>query len=131
MEVTIKRVLFTEDGVQGVMIIDDHVCFSTLEPEWKNNAANISCIPEGQYLCKRIDSPKHGDTFQVMNVPERNYIEIHSGNTEVDTEGCILLGMEPGEVDGKRAILSSKAAFERFMQIMTNIQTFILTVKNL
>ena len=131
MEMTLKRVLFTDDGTQGVLITDGRLKFLTLEPEWKNNARGISCIPEGQYLCKRVDTPKHSITFEVMQVPGRDSILIHSGNTEADTEGCILLGMEAGEVDGKRAVLRSKEAFEKFLKLTNDKQTFMLSVKNL
>lgn len=131
MEMTLKRVLFTDDGTQGVLISDGRLRFLTMEPEWKDNVRGISCIPEGSYLCKRVDTPKHGNTFEVLQVPGRDSILIHSGNTEADTEGCILLGMEAGEIDGKRAVLRSKEAFGKFFELTNDKQTFMLNVKNL
>jgi hypothetical protein len=131
VKLTLKRILFTDDGTQGVLLIENNFAFVTMEPEWKDNLRGISCIPAGQYLCKRVDTPKHGNTFQVMQVPGRDSILFHSGNVEVDTEGCILLGMEPGIVDGKRAVVRSKEAFGKFLEILKDKQTFNLNVKNL
>lgn len=113
------------------MIVDGWLRFFTLEPEWKDNAKDISCIPEGQYLCKRVDTPLHGNTFEVTKVPGRDSVLIHSGNTEIDTKGCVLLGIEAGEVNGKRAVLRSKEAFELFKDLTKDKMTFLLNVKNL
>ena len=40
----------------------------TLENPWLDNEPYVSCIPKGNYKCHRVDSPRYGDTFQVMNV---------------------------------------------------------------
>jgi len=101
----------------------------TLEPPWKDNQHGISCIPAGTYECKRYLSPKHGyDVFEVLNVPGRSNIEIHVGNTPVDTEGCILVGTEFGKVDGEGAIVHSKTAFHALMQYLDGRDTFTLTI---
>lgn len=144
MELILKRVLFTDDGTLGVLICGNHPVCVTLEENWRDNAKGISCIPEGQYLCQRVDTPHHGITYQVMNVPGRSAILFHSGNSEKDTEGCILVGMEYGEVkatddqtkqtEDQLAVLRSKEAFERFMELMGGREngrsTFALRIKN-
>ena len=140
MEFTLKRVLLTDDGVAGVLINGSRPVCLTLEEEWKDNAKGISCIPNGDYLCQRVTTPKHGLTYQVMDVPGRTAILIHSGNTEADTEGCILVGKEYGIVEAKDddsgqvekqiAVLRSKEAFSEFMRIVGDKQTFALHVRS-
>lgn len=140
MEFTLKRVLFTDDGVLGVLIKGSKEVCRTLEREWKDNARGLSCIPEGSYLCQRVDTPKHGNTFEVTSVPHRTAILIHSGNTEADSEGCILVGMEVGElkekdattgaIEPQMAVLRSKEAFEKFMDLTEGKNSFALHVKN-
>jgi hypothetical protein len=63
-------------------------------------------------------SPKFGRTWQVMDVPERDHILFHAGNTHKDTHGCILLGMQFGRIGSESAILASRSAFNRFMDLM-------------
>src|SRR4051794_23570794 len=65
---------------------------ATLELPWKGNLHGISCIPAGTYLCKLRFSPKHKrDVYQVQDVPDRDNVEIHIGNTVDDTEGCVIV----------------------------------------
>ena len=68
----------------------------TAEDDWLDNAARVSCIPAGSYVTRRVTSPKFGETFEVTGVPGRANILFHHGNTEEDTEGCILLGSSFG-----------------------------------
>lgn len=71
-----------------------------LELPWKYNQRRMSCIPEGIYPIRRYDSPTHGDVFLLESVPNRDYIEIHSGNFHYDILGCILPGHEIVDIDG-------------------------------
>ena len=91
-EVILRRIAGSCDGVFGAMIEDDHVIVSTLERPNIYNIKDYSCIPEGSYICKRIDSPSHGNTFEVIDVPGRTDIQFHIGNTINDTKGCMLVG---------------------------------------
>lgn len=127
-EMIIRRVAVNHDGVFGV-IIDGVIPFAlTLENEWRNNERNVSCIPEGRYLCKRYSSQKYPDTFEITKVPNRSYILFHTGNTDEDTAGCVLIAEEFGELNKETAILSSKKGFKEFMARLTNVQEFYLTV---
>lgn len=72
-------------------------CF-TLEDSFTLGERNPKgCIPVGEYDVV-ID---FSDRFQqymphVMDVPGFTGIRIHKGNTDKDTEGCILVGMSEG-----------------------------------
>ena len=139
MEITLKRVVFSDDGVQGVLVNGNTVVCLTLEEEWKDNSKGISCIPVGSYLCRRVNTKGHGITYEVQDVPGRDAILFHSGNTEEDTEGCILTGKEfgyvkvkdedTGELREKQAVLNSKSAFAYLMSVLNDRETFVLHVK--
>ena len=109
------RIARTQDGVFGVLIQGSKPFAVTLEPEDRDNQKGISCIPEGMYYCEPWDSPKFGKTYEVLNVPNRTKILIHSGNTEDDSKGCILVAESFGELGGKTAILDSRKGKEEFL----------------
>jgi hypothetical protein len=136
MEFFLHRKETTEDGTFGELYIDDCWLY-TLELPWRNNATDVSCIPEGSYLCQLVDTPHHGLTYQVL-VPGRVGVLFHSGNTEIDTKGCILLGLstgsmdardpDSGEIEKQPAVLQSKEAFKLFMDRMNGTSSFVLHI---
>lgn len=98
----------------------------TIEKPWLNNEPFNSCIPEGSYLVKPTDSPKFGPTYYVESISdvgvgldhgERTHILFHAGNTVDDTSGCIVVGENFGVIDGKRAVLNSKATMQELLRI--------------
>ena len=128
--VEIIRLEESADGNIGVLKIDKIVFCWTLELPYRMNKQNISCIPTKQYSCRRTISSKFGNTFQVLDVPDRSNILFHPGNTEKNSKGCILLGKSIGSLIGKRAVLDSHITFEKFMLSMKNTNDFNLTIKN-
>lgn len=140
MELVLKRILFSDDGAAGVLICGNQPVCLTLEEDWRDNQKGISCIPEGSYLCRRRTTAAHGETFEVTEVPGRTGILIHSGNTEMDTEGCILPGMEYGSIgawddqsktiEPQLAVLRSREAFKKFMALVGDRELFALHVRN-
>lgn len=79
------------DCTLGRLAIDGFQCF-TLELPWRNNIANISCVPEGTYTFFKRNSPTNGRVLELKNVKDRTFIQIHAGNFTSHTEGCILVG---------------------------------------
>lgn len=131
LEVLLRRVnTHPEEGTTGVLIVDGNPICITLEPTWRNNERNISCIPSGRYLCKRVDSPKYGDTFEVRNVPNRSHILFHTGNKDSHTKGCILLGERFTVVNNEYWITESRAAMMEFrQQIGASTESFYLNIE--
>lgn len=79
----------------------------------------------GYYTCRRRLSPHFGyDVFEVLDVPGCSFIELHRGNTEIDSEGCVLLGLaREGDY-----VIHSAAAFNIFMEIQQAVDKFELIV---
>jgi len=105
------RIRSTETETMGVLHINGKLACYTIEPPFRGNQDNISCIPDGAYDVVLYNSPSKGMVPLLLRVPERDYIEIHVGNTAAETEGCILPGMMPGHLGGKPAVIKSKEAF--------------------
>ena len=118
-----------EHGTLGSLLISGELFCTTLEPKDADNKENISCIPTGYYHCKRINSPRFGNVFEVSKVPNRTHILFHAGNTDDNTSGCILLGQYPGKLaNGDRATLNSGNTFKRFMDRMIGLNEFDLLI---
>lgn len=115
-------------GTFGVLRINKMVFCCTLELPERMNASNVSCIPAGQFLCRKINSPSFGTTFQVHDVPGRSEILFHPGNWVRNSRGCILLGASFDKLQGERAITNSDATFNEFMTVMEPHDTASLTI---
>jgi hypothetical protein len=124
--ITLKRIAMSEAGTFGVLV-DGGLPFAvTLERRWADNQADVSSIPPGAYRCKRVASPRFGETFEVTGVPGRSRILFHKGNTVADTHGCVLVGEQ---FEGP-AILSSAKGFEEFMEKTRGADGFTLHIED-
>lgn len=113
----------------GIFIANGKILYS-LEPAWRDNERNISCIPKGEYDCHfmaRSSSGKYRNVYHVKNVSDRSGILIHNGNIHQHTKGCILLGTKEGVLGGQPAVLASRSAMNEIVRIM-NKQPFKLKV---
>lgn len=88
--ITLDR-FYQPDCTLGRLSIDGFQCF-TLELPDLSNQKNISCIPEGEYDYFFRVSSRNGNVLELNNVPDRTYIQIHSGNFTRQVKGCILVG---------------------------------------
>tara|TARA_R110002074_G_scaffold102073_1_gene220502 strand:- start:71 stop:490 length:420 start_codon:yes stop_codon:yes gene_type:complete len=91
------RDTFSEKSTIGELFLNGERICDTLENPWLDNQRNISCIPEGNYDV-RLRLPRESATrdylhLLVQDVPNRDWILFHRGNTAKDTRGCILVGL--------------------------------------
>ena len=121
---TLKRREFEQKQILGDFEASENgtVIFSckTLELPWLNNQRSISCIPPGTYSVVKRTSDKYGTHFQLLNVPDRSMILIHSGNFYSHTLGCILVGSGYQDInqDNVRDIIESKNTLVKLYAIM-------------
>ena len=86
---TLKRT-YEGEKTTGVLALPDGTELITLERPWLNNEPFVSCIPEGQYIVRRNTSGRH-QWYELLDVPERSFIEIHAATRVNHLEGCIGL----------------------------------------
>jgi len=93
-------------------------CF-TIEPPWKYNQSNISCIPPGRYLIQKRWSFKFREHYILLNVYNRDYILIHSGNTYKNTKGCIIVGngFKDLDGDGYQDVTNSRKTLDKLLEL--------------
>lgn len=117
MTLTLTRLSSTEDGTLGELAINGERRFFTMEPD--EDRPQHPAIPVGTYPVVVSYSTRFKRMLPVvLNVPGRLGIRIHPGNTEQDTEGCILLGM----AQTKTAVLRSREACELFQSAIAPCQ---------
>jgi len=92
----------------------------TIEPPWKENEKNVSCIPCGDYKVKHRISEKYGKHLTLIGVTNRTYILLHWGNYYYNTEGCIIVGNKHRDInaDGNLDVVNSKKTFNKIMQLL-------------
>lgn len=122
-----------ENGTFGMLVKEgdsEPLCF-TCELPWLDNHPQTSCIPIGMYQCMAYTSAKHPQAWAVANVPNRSGILIHTGNTEYDSKGCILVGDKLGTINGLPAVLNSKMTMAMLKSKLEDIFELQITAKNL
>jgi len=117
------------------MFIDKGVAFAVcLELPWRNNKQNKSCIPAGIYHCKRRTWGKYKGYFEIMNVPGRTGIIIHTGICDKHTLGCPLVGELFERFYYKNhwwnGILKSRKGFNEFMSKVKDVDEFELEIRD-
>ena len=93
----IIRETFTEVSTIGNLYLNGEWLCDTLELPYRDNQRSISCIPAGQYKV-RLRTARESSTrdylhLLVKDVPDRDYILFHIGNSAKDTRGCVLVGI--------------------------------------
>ncbi len=87
MTLVLERRPASDDVILGQLFVDGRFECFTLE------GARVA-IPTGTYPVTITASQRFGRLLPLVNdVPGRTGIRIHAGNTDADTEGCILVGL--------------------------------------
>lgn len=127
MEIELVRFATLADKTLGRIRYNGRELY-TIEREWLGNEVNVSCIPEGPYKLKRVNSPRFGSNmWEVAEVPDRTHILIHVANYAHDVIGCIGLGLTVfGNLGG---VGSSRKAIKRFYDDTQAYDTMNLTIR--
>lgn len=96
MEITLQREQSDEHRTHGDLFTDGTWLCHTLEDVVRGNKIKgQTAIPAGRYRITTEHSQRFGPgTITINEVPNFTAVRIHGGNSEADTEGCPLLGME-------------------------------------
>jgi len=127
MNIKIKRFQNSAAGggwTLGRMFLDDSFfCFTCEDEKRSTKVRGETRIPPGTYPVKfrevasdktakyRKKYPWFTWHLELQNVPGFQYVYIHVGNSEADTDGCILVGMQVNIANG--TVGSSGIAFEK------------------
>ena len=94
MELVLTRDAFLPTRTLGKLYADNvFECFTCEDAVRDKKIAGETAIPKGRYRVIITLSNRFKRELPILlNVPNYEGVRIHSGNTEADTEGCILCG---------------------------------------
>ncbi len=97
MELTLNRNACTDKSTPGTLLIDGKFECYTLEDIVRDEkVAGCTAIPAGEYRVIINQSARFKRLLPLLiDVPGFEGVRIHPGNTDADTEGCILVGDTP------------------------------------
>lgn len=126
MQITIKRIYKTDTSTIGELLIDGvWECFTLEDVERKVKVKGETAIPKGTYKVIINESNRFKRLLPLLlNVPDFEGVRIHSGNTNHDTEGCILVG----KTMNKNYIGDSRKAFDKLFKKMQLAKDITLTI---
>ena len=113
-KVEVKRTFKGTEYTIGKLYIDGTYFCDTMEDTVRTGEkiAGKTAIPAGTYKVKMTWSPRFKRYLpEILNVPNFSGVRIHAGNSALDTEGCILLGLNKV----KARVVCSKNAVEFFI----------------
>lgn len=126
--VTLER-SYTPWGTLGKLVTPNAPVLRTLERPWLLNEKNVSCIPEGVYTCKRVESPRFGSTFEVCDVENRTHILFHALNEITETQGCIGVGERLLIRKNEYFLSNSRKGLNLFLAAFDGVDEFKLIVR--
>ena len=106
-------------NIEGKLFIDNvFECYTLEDTDRKLESGGVkiqnkTAIPRGKYDI----TWSHSNHFkkwmpELLNVPQFKGVRIHAGNSDIDTEGCIIVGAV-NDVEGDDWVSASKVAVSR------------------
>lgn len=126
MVIHVKRLYNTENSTIGEMTIDGvFECFTLEDKERPVKIKSETAIPKGTYKVIINMSNRFKKLLPLLlNVPNFEGVRIHPGNSNHDTEGCILVG----RTRSKDYIGQSRKAFDSLFLKMQKAKQITLTI---
>jgi hypothetical protein len=126
MQITVKRLHKTDTSTIGELSIDGlFECYTLEDVERPVKIKNETAIPKGTYKVIINQSNRFKRLLPLLiDVPGFEGVRIHSGNSNHDTEGCILVG----RTRSKDFIGQSRKAFEKLFKKMQAAKNITITI---
>ena len=126
MKIKINRLYKTENSTIGELLIDGKFeCFTLEDKERDVKIKGETAIPRGTYKVIINQSNRFKRLLPLLlNVNGFEGVRIHAGNTNHDTEGCILVG----KTRSNNFIGQSRKAFDSLFSKMQKAKEITLII---
>jgi hypothetical protein len=149
MHLDIVRDIRHTDATLGTLSLPQGIVLQTLELPWVPLDGAVcghpgqSCVPAGDYVLMRHNSPQHPKTFVLVapalgvyntqaDIPHgcvgRFEVLLHNGNYPCNSLGCILLGRGRSFDGGRSMVTNSDVALRTFQAMVPWIDGHTLTI---
>lgn len=127
MKLTLIRIAFRETYTIGRLFVNGEYFCDTLEDVPREiKIPDQTCIPTGTYKVILNLSNRFKKIMPLLvDVPGFSGIRIHSGNTDKDTSGCILVGYN--KIIGQ--LVDSKKVFTNLMLKLLKEDNIFIEIK--
>jgi hypothetical protein len=126
MKIEVKRLHRTDNSTIGELTIDGKFeCYTLEDVERYVKIKGETAIPKGTYKVIINQSNRFKRLLPLLiGVPNFEGVRIHAGNSNHDTEGCILVGQNRS-VD---YITKSRKAFDSLFKKMQGAKNITITI---
>lgn len=127
-KITVNRCYYKDCTISRIAV-NTFKCFG-LELPWLGNTQNVSCILEGVYKYYVAISPSSNmKVLWIVDVPDRELIQVHAGNYTKQILGCLLVGSSLTYLDSDSIIdvTNSVATLEKLVYSVNNTGTIYFT----
>ena len=126
MKLLLKRLHRTDVSTIGELYVDGvFECYTLEDVEREVKIKSETAIPKGTYKIIVTMSNRFKRLLPLLiNVPDFQGVRIHSGNTNHDTEGCILVG----QIRSKDFIGKSRKAFDNLFKKMQKAKSITIEI---
>jgi hypothetical protein len=126
MKLEVKRLHRTDNSTIGELTIDGKFeCYTLEDKERYVKIKGETAIPKGTYKVIINESNRFKRMLPLLiAVPNFEGVRIHAGNSNHDTEGCILVGQNRS-VD---YITKSRKAFDSLFKKMQGAKNITITI---
>lgn len=128
MELTLNRDVLKNEFTLGELSIDGKFFCYTVEDVVRSGAKvhGKTAIPYGRYKVILNMSNRFKKIMPLLiDVPQFEGIRIHAGNTALDTEGCLIVGM----VRTGNGVGMSRVAYTKLMEKLSKESVIYITIK--
>lgn len=134
MDLELTRVQLDSDVTIGRLTIlgDDWGCWTAEDVQRAPDAPKVygqTAIPIGRYQVVVTPSPHfHKNLPQLLDVPGFQGIRIHPGNTALDTDGCLLPGLDRLPKGVGRSVAAWTVLNEKIVHAIDSGDTVYITI---
>lgn len=121
MEPELIRTYYSS-GTNGKSQYQNRLMMYSIEPSWKDDPAQVTCIPERRYEGIKRWSPKFNRHLQVMNESQRENMLIHPVNDAMHELKAVSLWSVITGV-GKRICFPPQAGQNQHDHVFINIKS--------
>lgn len=115
MDITITRYDKNEHRCIGTLVMPEFTCYTLEDAEREEKIPGKTAIPVGRYEVVVSYSNRFKKMLPLLlDVPNFEGVRIHSGNSEADSSGCPLIGLQRSF----DTITHSRAAMSKFMPLL-------------